>query len=41
MKFQRIEFSWRAAFIALYITPEQDKMWVTILPFCPLYFRKS
>jgi hypothetical protein len=33
MKFQRIEFSWRAAFIGLYMTPERDKVWVTILPF--------
>jgi hypothetical protein len=41
MKFQRIEFSWRAAFIGLYMTPERDKVWVTILPFFPLYFKRS
>ena len=40
MKFQRIEFSWRAAFIGLYMTPERDKVWVTILPFFPLYFKR-
>lgn len=41
MKFQRIEFSWRAAFIGLYMTPERDKVWVTIVPFLPLYFKRS
>ena len=41
MKFQRIEFSWRAAFIGLSMTPERDKLWVTILPFFPLYFKRS
>jgi hypothetical protein len=40
MKFQRIEFSWRAAYIGLYLTPERDKLWVTIVPFFPLYFKK-
>jgi hypothetical protein len=40
MKFQRIEFSWRAAFIGLYMTPEGDKVWLTILPFFPLYFKR-
>jgi hypothetical protein len=40
MRFQRIEFSWRAAFIGLYMTPERDKLWVTILPFFPLYFKR-
>ena len=41
MRFQCIEFSWRAAFIGLYMTPERDKVWVTILPFFPLYFKRS
>ncbi len=41
MRFERIEFSWRAAFIGLYITPERDKVWVTILPFFPLYFTRE
>ena len=41
MRFQRVEFSWRAAFIGLYMTPERDKVWVTILPFFPLYFKRS
>lgn len=41
VKFQRIEFSWRAAFIGLYMTPERDKVWVTILPFFPLYFKRN
>jgi hypothetical protein len=40
MKFQRIEFSWRAAFVGFYLTAERDKLWVTILPFAPLYFKK-
>lgn len=40
MKFQRIEFSWRAAFVGLYLTPDGDKLWVTIIPFLPLYFKK-
>ena len=40
MKFVRIEFSWRAAFIGVYLTPEQDKLWVTIVPFLPLYFKR-
>ncbi len=40
MKFQRIEFSWRAAFIGFYMTPERDKIWVTVLPFFPLYFKR-
>ena len=31
MTFQRIEFSWRAAFIGLYMTPERDKVWVTAI----------
>jgi len=41
MKFQRIEFSWRAAFIGFYMTPERDKVWVTVLPFFPLYFKRG
>jgi hypothetical protein len=41
MRFERIEFSWRAAFIGLYLTPERDKLWVTILPFFPLYFKST
>jgi hypothetical protein len=41
MRFERIEFSWRAAFIGFYLTPERDKLWVTILPFCPLYFKRA
>ena len=41
MRFERIEFSWRAAFIGVYITPERDMVWVTILPFFPLYFKRS
>lgn len=40
MKFQRIEFSWRAAFIGVYVTPERDKLWIALLPFAPLYFKK-
>ncbi len=40
MKFQRIEFSWRAAFLGIYLTPEKDKLWITIIPFLPLYFKK-
>ena len=41
MTFQRIEFSWRAAFIGLYMTPERDKLWLTILLFFPLYFKRT
>jgi len=41
MTFQRIEFSWRAAFIGFYMTPEKDKLWVAIIPFFPLYFKKK
>jgi hypothetical protein len=41
MRFQRVEFSLRAAFVGFYITPERDKMWVAILPFFPLYFKKG
>jgi hypothetical protein len=41
MKFQRIEFSWRAAFIGFYMTPERDKVWITVLPFFPLYFKRG
>ena len=41
MRFKCIEFSWRAAFIGLYLTPERDKLWVTIVPFFPLYFKKN
>jgi hypothetical protein len=41
MRFQRIEFSWRAAFVGLYLTPERDKLWITIVPFLPLYFKKT
>lgn len=41
MKFQRIEFSWRAAFLGLYLTPDGDKLWVTLIPFFPLYFKKQ
>ena len=40
MRFERIELSWRAAFIGLYLTPERDKVWVTILPFFPLCFKR-
>ena len=40
MRFKCIEFSWRAAFIGLYMTPERDKLWITIVPFFPLYFKK-
>jgi hypothetical protein len=40
MKFQRIEFSWRAAFIGFYMTPERDKVWVTFIPFVALYFKR-
>lgn len=40
MKFKCIEFSWRAAFIGFYMTPEKDKLWVTIVPFIPLYFKR-
>lgn len=41
MIFQRIEFSWRATFIELSMTPEQDKVWMTILPFFPLSFKRT
>jgi hypothetical protein len=41
VKYQRIEFSWRAAFIGFYMTPERDKVWVTIVPFFPLYFKRQ
>jgi len=41
MRFKCIEFSWRAAFIGLYLTPERDKLWVTIVPFFPLYFNRK
>lgn len=42
MKLQYIEFSWHAVFIGLYMTPERDKVWwATILPFFPLYFKRS
>jgi len=40
MRFERIEFSWRAAFIGLYLTPEGDKLWVTVIPFFPIYFKR-
>ena len=40
MRFKCIEFSWRAAFIGFYLTPERDKLWVTLVPFFPLYFKK-
>ena len=40
MQFQRSEFSWRAAFIGLSMTPERDKVWVTILRFFPMYFKR-
>ena len=41
MKYQRIESSWRDAFIGVYITPEKDKLWITILPFFPIYFKRE
>jgi hypothetical protein len=41
MRFRCIEFSWRAAFIGAYLTPGRDKLWVTIVPFFPLYFKKT
>ncbi|MFD0912480.1 hypothetical protein [Methylophilus luteus] len=41
MKFKCIEFSWRAAFIGFYLTPERDRLWVAIIPFFPLYFKKT
>ena len=41
MRFKCVEFSWRAAFIGLYLTPERDKLWVTIVPFFPLYFNRK
>lgn len=31
MKAKRIEFSWRAALIGFYMTPERDKVWVAHL----------
>ena len=40
MKFKCIEFSWGAAFIGIYLTPERDPLWVTIIPFFPLYFKR-
>ena len=41
MKFQRVEFSWRAAFVGVYLTPDGDKLWVSIIPFLPLYFKRA
>jgi len=41
MKFQRVEFSWHAAFIGFYMNLEQDKVWITLLPFFPLYLKKG
>ena len=41
MRFKCIEFSWRAAFIGLYLTPERDKLWITVVPFFPLYFKRN
>lgn len=40
MKFQRIEFSKRAMFIGAYLTPEKDKLWICLLPFVALYFKR-
>lgn len=40
MKFKCIEFSWRATFIGVYLTPERDRLWVSIIPFFPLYFKR-
>jgi hypothetical protein len=39
MQRPRFEFSWRAAFIGCYITPERDRLWVCVIPFVPLYIR--
>lgn len=41
MKFQRIEFSLRAFFIGAYLTPDGEKLWVTIVPFLPMYFKRE
>ena len=35
----RPEFSWRAAFIGAYVTPELDKLWITLVPFFPIYVK--
>ena len=35
----RFEFSWRAAFVGCYLTPERDRLWVCLIPFVPLYIR--
>jgi hypothetical protein len=35
----RFEFSWRAAFVGAYLTPEHDRLWVCLIPFVPLYIR--
>lgn len=40
MKFVCIEFSLRAAFVGIYMTPERDRLWVAIVPFFPLYFKR-
>ena len=40
MKFQRIEFSWRAAFVGFYRTPKREKVWIAIVPFFALYFKR-
>ena len=40
MKFQRVEFSLRAGFVGYYLAPEKDKLWITIVPWFPLYFKR-
>ena len=35
----RFEFSWRAAFVGCYLTPERDRLCVCLIPFLPLYIR--
>lgn len=40
MKFQRFEFSWRAAFIGLYLPPDREKLSVTTIPLFALYFKR-
>lgn len=35
----RPELSWRAAFIGAYVTPELDKLWITVIPFLPIYVK--
>jgi hypothetical protein len=39
VRFVNIEFSLRAAFIGVYISPCKTKIWMCLVPFFPLYFK--